>query len=577
MSMTSRPPVWLDVWQRWVSFWFTPGDPTTMAFIRIVTGCLVVYVHLVYSFDLTAFFGRDAWFDLNSANRLRHEEPARLPSLDWEHNELMKSIVLPDGKSEQQAVVDWMRALPVNKAELQRTLRLIDSDGVVNRFNFPRYPTTGLPLDFPQLGASYTIELSPDPLVRSNTLKALAKEIPRDKKEAIPEPFDKLGEAELKLFARDLEAFHGGLPAGDNKLADRRAIVAYLNWLGVEARNNLLRFLIDHTDDKVPSAEREKQLEYLQYWGVEQRAADRQGSPVFSLWFHISDPWEMRIAHSVILLIMVMFTLGLFTRVTSILTWLAAASFLHRNPQVLFGQDTMMNILLIYLMIANSGGTLSLDRFIARYRAVRASLKRSGKIDDRTAKFLALPPVSVASNFAQRALQIHFCFIYMASGLSKLKGGTWWSADAVWQTLVNPEFTMIHFEWYQSLIRWVFTSRPIYSIAAAGGVAFTLFTEISLSFLVWTRLRPWILICGFLLHFNIGVFMGLLVFSLFMMTMLCSYLPGSVVRERLFGLPTTEADKVKRPFNLGVEADCKRAAWAVAADTNGRVELVPIR
>ena len=27
---------------------------------------------------------------------------------------------------------------------------------------------------------------------------------------------------------------------------------------------------------------------------------------------------------------------------------------------------------------------------------------------------------------------------------SKLKGASWWSADAMWMTLVNPEFTMIH-------------------------------------------------------------------------------------------------------------------------------------
>ena len=56
---------------------------------------------------------------------------------------------------------------------------------------------------------------------------------------------------------------------------------------------------------------------------------------------------------AVILVIMVMFTLGLFTRITSVLTWMAAVSFIHRNPQVLFGQDTMMNILLIYLIATN--------------------------------------------------------------------------------------------------------------------------------------------------------------------------------------------------------------------------------
>ena len=26
-------------WRRWVNFWFAAADPSTMAFIRIVTGC----------------------------------------------------------------------------------------------------------------------------------------------------------------------------------------------------------------------------------------------------------------------------------------------------------------------------------------------------------------------------------------------------------------------------------------------------------------------------------------------------------------------------------------------------------
>ena len=35
--------------QRWTEFWFAPGDPTTLGFIRIVTGLLILYLHLAYS------------------------------------------------------------------------------------------------------------------------------------------------------------------------------------------------------------------------------------------------------------------------------------------------------------------------------------------------------------------------------------------------------------------------------------------------------------------------------------------------------------------------------------------------
>ena len=60
---------------------------------------------------------------------------------------------------------------------------------------------------------------------------------------------------------------------------------------------------------------------------------------------------------------MVLFTVGLCTRVTS-RAHLAGGGrrTSTATQQVLFGMDTMMNILLFYLMIGNSGAALSVDR-----------------------------------------------------------------------------------------------------------------------------------------------------------------------------------------------------------------------
>ena len=41
--------------------------------------------------------------------------------------------------------------------------------------------------------------------------------------------------------------------------------------------------------------------------------------------------------------------------------------------------------------------------------------------------------------------QVHFCFVYMSSGISKLKGPAWWNHSAAWMTLVNPEFGPIRY------------------------------------------------------------------------------------------------------------------------------------
>ncbi len=569
-------------WRRWTHFWFAPADPTTMGFIRVVVGVLVLYTHLAYSFDLYSFFGEKGWYGLDAVNRERREAPWTNPSFTDGWKSWEDTARFPEEPHRRAALVEYTRNLPTDLAELNRVLAVLAVQGV---------DPNGYPTGVGQEAGRYANGLSPDPVVRANTLKALANEIPRGENEQFP--FDALADPthktdpnwRLKQLARDLEAFYSTLPRVPDRAAtdtddewrrkeqavlDARKYIALFLYESDEVhRYNFLKFARDLTG---PPAERERKLDYFNYWNTERRYADRTGHPIFSLWFHIHTPTEMAVAHAAMLVVMLLFTLGLFTRTTAVLTWLCAVSYIHRNQQVLFGQDTMMNILLLYLMVANCGAAVSLDRLIARYRAAKASLKRCGHIDEPTARFLAAPPPSVAAGFAQRLLQIHFCFIYMASGLSKLKGAAWWNNNAFWDTMANPEFTMIHYEWYRDMLRTMIGQRVVYATAAAFMVGFTVVMEIGLPFLVWTKLRPYVIIGGFFLHFGIGVFMGLLVFSLMMMTMLVGYLPGSVVRRQLFGPPP--AEKVRLAVDPANDAEVKKVAWAVAKDAGGKIEVV---
>ncbi len=45
----------------WNRFWFTPADAATLAMIRICTGLMLFYTHLVWSLRFEAFFGPQAW------------------------------------------------------------------------------------------------------------------------------------------------------------------------------------------------------------------------------------------------------------------------------------------------------------------------------------------------------------------------------------------------------------------------------------------------------------------------------------------------------------------------------------
>lgn len=529
MSMTPTPA--RGWWRSWLDFWFAKGDPTVLGFMRIVTGCLVVYVHLVYSLDLSAFFGPDGWYGLNYVNRER-KEFAHVPP-EWGWKEGPRSASLPEVPYRKEAVLKYMRKLlEGGRGHLDGSLAYID-----------RLQRSGNNYAVVE-GIVYLTQLSLDDRDRAAQLTVLADESLRDKvaKSRVPDlrvpPTPSLAAGMIaddrKKFAAEAAAFFDTLPKGarEEDAYARGYILAHLSemdWVGREAFTKFLRDLAVLTPE-----EREKRLDYLEYWNFDAPLAHRLGNPNFSIWFHVTDPVGMATAHTVALVIMVLFTLGLFTRVTSVLTWLAAVSYIHRTQQVLFGMDTMMNILLFYLMIGPSGAALSLDRWRAKKRAIQASLARCGKIDEATQAYLERPPLSVMAGFALRLVQVHFCFIYMAAGLSKLKGPAWWNTTAYWDTLANPEFTMVHFHWYEELLRTMVSSRPVYAVMSAFGVGMTFVCELGLPFLVWTRMRPYIVMLGLMLHAGIAVFMGLWIFQLLMMALLLAYLPGQPIREYLF-------------------------------------------
>lgn len=59
----------LDAWDR---FWFTPTRPHTLCVLRILTGAMLLYSHLVLWSDLSAFVGQDAWIS-NTMSRQLHD------------------------------------------------------------------------------------------------------------------------------------------------------------------------------------------------------------------------------------------------------------------------------------------------------------------------------------------------------------------------------------------------------------------------------------------------------------------------------------------------------------------------
>jgi hypothetical protein len=136
------------------------------------------------------------------------------------------------------------------------------------------------------------------------------------------------------------------------------------------------------------------------------------------------------------LAILALFTLGVATRVTGVLSWVVVVSFLA-NPATSYEGDYLLGILAFYLMLGYlllglwNGQLSPLERiFGARADFV---LGRWLSIQPRAAR-----PPSYAANMVLHLLQIHMAIIIVTSGLHKLQMGDWWAGVALWYPLHPP-------------------------------------------------------------------------------------------------------------------------------------------
>ncbi|MEZ6063417.1 MAG: HTTM domain-containing protein [Planctomycetaceae bacterium] len=269
----------------------------------------------------------------------------------------------------------------------------------------------------------------------------------------------------------------------------------------------------------------------------------QEGSLMPSFLSYVPDRYLLAV-HSVCLVILAMFWIGLATRVTSVLSLVITISYCHRALLANFGLDQLNAILCLYLCIGPSGAMLSADRLLSVWRATRRAASQG-------AAFVAPPiPSSSASNLAIRLIQIHFCVIYTFAGLSKLQGPAWWNGEAVWLAFANLEYQSFDMTW----IAWY----PWIGELLTHG---TIVWEVSFAALVWVRpVRPIVLLIGFLLHIGIGGMMGMWTFGLIMIFGHIAFWPKHWVSRLVERLPTSEqllglvappAASVPAPFEPG--------------------------
>lgn len=237
---------------------------------------------------------------------------------------------------------------------------------------------------------------------------------------------------------------------------------------------------------------------------VETVALIKQSPPRQSLWseqvvegssyawsylYYVDSPALLWMLHIAALIVLAMFTLGLFTRVTSILTFIITLSYCHRLEGSLFGLDQINALIATYVMLGDSGAVWSLDC----WRKTRGG------------KSLPIQP-AIGTNIAIRLIQIHMCVIYLFGGIGKARGDTWWEGSALWFAFATLEYQSldmvwtVHLPWLLALLTHI-----------------TLFWELAYAFLIWPKLtRPIMLVLAVLVHAGIGLCMGMKTFGLMM-------------------------------------------------------------
>lgn len=182
-------------------------------------------------------------------------------------------------------------------------------------------------------------------------------------------------------------------------------------------------------------------------------------------------------------------TVGLCTRLSSIVTWLLLVSFEHRNPLILTSGDKLMRIMGFLLIFAPAAKMFSIDSLLTK---------------PRQSDTLSAP-------WAQRLIQLQVALVYWHAFRHKLTWPSWIDGTAVYYSILNsghsrlPLPYLLDHLWTVKLLTW--------SVLAI---------ELSLWSLIWIKAcRYWVLVMGVLLHLGIDWTMY---HHLFSCLMVASYL-----------------------------------------------------
>lgn len=201
--------------------------------------------------------------------------------------------------------------------------------------------------------------------------------------------------------------------------------------------------------------------------------------PSYELLCAVTSPALIVALYALLLLSSLAFTAGLFTRTSGAVALVLHVLFCARNPLPFWGWHAMLPPFLAYVLLADCGGSLSVDAWL------RA--RRDGVVDRWRA-------MTTGPAWPLRLLQVHVAAMYAVAGLSRLDDPMWLAGDGLYVALQNLIFGRLAIEW--SGLRPALALFSLYAFVIEPLAPFTLWLR---------RVGPYVALGLIALHVGIEV------------------------------------------------------------------------
>jgi hypothetical protein len=220
-----------------------------------------------------------------------------------------------------------------------------------------------------------------------------------------------------------------------------------------------------------------------------------------------STPAAVTVLYLLLVVAAISLIVGFASRLAALVVWVALVSFGRRDPWILNSGDLMLTVLAFYLMLAPSGASLSIDRWLGA-----------------RSRFWEFP---LRSLWPLRLIQVQVSLVYFFAVWEKVRGQTWNEGTAV-----SYAFRI------EDLERFPVPSFITDSLVLSNVLTFgTLGMELALAILVWNRkLRPWVLLGGVGLHLGIDFAVRVGFFSYAALVAYIAFLPPDTVSSWVYRL-----------------------------------------